>query len=84
MGIDQVVDRGASKNLALLVFRVPDFIFWLKEGVLSMSYMLFFATPSSRPPTHWVFRGALYSKASMSLAQARRKLHRTRNVHQCT
>jgi hypothetical protein len=49
---------GASKNLALLVFSVPDFIFWLKEGVLSMSYMLFFATPSSRPPTHWVFRGA--------------------------
>jgi hypothetical protein len=60
MGIDQVVDRGASKNLALLVFRVPDFIFWLKEGVLSMSYMLFFATPSSRPPTHWVFRCALW------------------------
>jgi hypothetical protein len=23
-----------------------------------MRYMLFFATPSSRPPTHWVFRGA--------------------------
>jgi hypothetical protein len=38
--------QGASKNLALLVFRVPDFIFWLKEGVLSMSDMLFFATPS--------------------------------------
>jgi hypothetical protein len=36
---------GASNNLALFVFRVPDFIFWLKEGVLSMSYMLFFATP---------------------------------------
>jgi hypothetical protein len=50
--------EGASKSLALLVFRVPDFIFWLKEGGLSMSYMLFFATPSSRPPTHWVFRGA--------------------------
>jgi IS5 family transposase len=29
------------KNLALLVFSVPNFIFWLKEGVLSMSYMLF-------------------------------------------
>jgi hypothetical protein len=51
--------EGASKNLALLVFSLHDFIFWLKEGVLSMSYMLFFATPSSRPPTHWVFRGAL-------------------------
>jgi hypothetical protein len=37
--------------------------FWLKEGVLSVSYMLFFATPSSRPPTHWVFRGApLYTR----------------------
>jgi hypothetical protein len=46
--------NGNSKNLAPLVFRVPDFIFWLK-GALSMSYMLFFATPSSRPPTHWVF-----------------------------
>jgi hypothetical protein len=23
---------GTSKNLALLVFRVPNFIFWLKEG----------------------------------------------------
>jgi hypothetical protein len=33
--------QGTSKNLALLVFSVPSFIFWLKEGVLSMSYMLF-------------------------------------------
>jgi hypothetical protein len=32
---------GTTKNLALLVFIVPNFIFWLKEGVLSMSYMLF-------------------------------------------
>jgi hypothetical protein len=29
----------------MLVFSLPDFIFYLKEGVLSMSYMLFFATP---------------------------------------
>jgi hypothetical protein len=49
---------GTSKNLAPLVFRVPNFIFYLKEGVLSMSYMLFFATPSFRLPSHWVFRGA--------------------------
>jgi hypothetical protein len=28
---------GTAKNLAPLVFRVPNFIFWLKEGVLSMS-----------------------------------------------
>jgi hypothetical protein len=27
------VQSGASKNLALLVFSAPDFIFWLKEGV---------------------------------------------------
>jgi hypothetical protein len=37
----------------------PTVFFYLKEGVLSMSYMLFFATPSSRPPTYWGFRGAL-------------------------
>jgi competence protein ComEA len=49
---------GTSKNLAPLVFRVPNFIFWLKEGVLSMSYMLFFAIPSFRLPSHWVFRSA--------------------------
>jgi hypothetical protein len=50
---------GTSKNLAPLVFRVPNFIFWLKEGVLSMSYMLFFATPSFRLPSYWVFRCTL-------------------------
>jgi hypothetical protein len=43
----------------MLVFSLPDFIFWLKEGVLSMSYILFFATPSFRLPSHWVFRDAL-------------------------
>jgi hypothetical protein len=50
---------GTSKNLVPLVFSVPNFIFWLKEEVLSMSYMLFLATPSFRLPSHWVFRGAL-------------------------
>jgi hypothetical protein len=51
--------KGISKNLASLVFSVPNFSFWLKEGALSTSYMLFFATPSFRLPSHWVFRGAL-------------------------
>jgi hypothetical protein len=32
---------GTSKNLAPLVFRGSQLYFWLKEGVLSMSYMLF-------------------------------------------
>jgi RND family efflux transporter MFP subunit len=50
---------GISKNLASLVFSVPSFGFWLKERVLSMRYMLFFAILSFRLPSHWVFRGAL-------------------------
>jgi hypothetical protein len=44
------IPKGTSKNLAPLVFRVPNFIFYLKEGVLSMSYILFFATPSDFLP----------------------------------
>jgi hypothetical protein len=60
---------GTSKNLASLVFSVPNFSFWLKEGVLSTSYMLFFATPSFRLPSHWVFRGALKIKIKIRLQQ---------------
>jgi hypothetical protein len=49
---EPIFTTGNSKNLASLVFRVANFIFWLKEGVLSMSYTLFFATPSFRLPSH--------------------------------
>jgi hypothetical protein len=52
---------GNTKNERSEVFSVPNFSFWLKEGVLSTRYMLFFATPSFRLPSHWVFRGALNS-----------------------
>jgi hypothetical protein len=44
----------------------------LKEGLLSMRYMLFFATPSFRFPSHWVFRGArLFIMAEKQDAQGR-------------
>jgi hypothetical protein len=37
--------RGISKNLAPLVFSVPDFIFWLKEGILINALHVIFRNP---------------------------------------
>jgi hypothetical protein len=37
--------KGISKNLALLVFSVPKFIFWLKEGILINALHVIFRNP---------------------------------------
>jgi hypothetical protein len=41
-----VIQKGMAKNLALLVFTLPNFIFWLKEGGLSMSRYFSHPLPS--------------------------------------